>query len=270
MSYDPAGDAVSQAPVEEDALAGGSVCRPAETLSGGPVAARPSRYSDSRTDWRTRSVGLGGTATVFLTIFAGAFLTWRTVYPVRTVSEPLAVSLQPLSSPDTVQEVPDGPIRVEQRPARQPRQFETRSPLPLRDVPREPASSEPVADPSPPAKPVAETSAPKSIPAPPARQASNNTSATWEAQLLTHLEKYRRYPAAARARREQGVAHVRFRMNREGRLLSAEVLRSSGSTALDRAALDTLRRAQPLPPIPSEKPDPLELTVPVEFFVKRQ
>lgn len=270
MSYDPAGDAVSSAPVEEDALASASVCRPAERILAGPVAARPSRYSDSQTDWRTRSVGLGGTATVFLAIFAGAFLTWRTVYPVRIVSEPLAVSLQPLSSPDTVQEVPDGPVMVEQRSARQPRPLETPPPLPLRDIPREPVSSESLADQAPPTKPVAKTSAPKSIPAPPARQASNNISATWEAQLLAHLEKYRRYPAAARARREQGVVHVRFRINREGRLLSTEVLRSSGSTVLDRAALDTLRRAQPLPAIPPEKPDSLELTVPVEFFVKRQ
>jgi len=270
MSYDPAEDDVSRSPAEEDNLASYGVYHPAERFSAGPLAIRPPRYSDSRTDWRTRSVGMGGTAMVFLAIFAAAFLSWRTLYPVRTVSEPLAVSLQPLSSPDTVQEVPDGPVMVEQQPARQRRPLEMRPPLPLRDAPSEPVSSEPAADPSPPAKPVTETRAPKSIPAPPARQASSNISATWEAQLLAHLEKYRRYPAAARARREQGVVHVRFRMSREGRLLSAEVLRSSGSTALDRAALDTVRRAQPLPAIPPEKPDPLELSVPVEFFVKRQ
>ena len=269
MSYAPVGDDISRSLAGEDILTSDGVYRPAERRPAGPLSVRPPRYSDSRTDWRTRSVGMGGTAMVFLAIFAAAFLSWRTLYPVRTVSEPLAVSLQPLSSPDTVQEVPDGPVMVEQQPVQQRRQLEMRPPLTLRDAPSEPASSEPAADPSPPAKPVTETRAPKSIPAPPARQASSNISATWEAQLLAHLEKYRRYPAAARARREQGVAHVRFRMNREGRLLSAEVLRSSGSIALDRAALDTVRRAQPLPAIPPEKPDPLELAVPVEFFVKR-
>lgn len=105
------------------------------------------------------------------------------------------------------------------------------------------------------------------MPAPPARQAASNQKATWVALLLAHLEKYRRYPAAARARRHEGVAYVTFRMNRAGTVLSADIVRSSGSAMLDRAALDTLRRAQPLPKIPDDRPDTLELSVPVEFFV---
>ncbi|WP_313440412.1 energy transducer TonB [Novosphingobium sp.] len=44
--------------------------------------------------------------------------------------------------------------------------------------------------------------------------------------------------------------------------------RSSGSIFLDRAALETIRRAQPLPAIPEGKPDELELSVPVEFFLQ--
>jgi protein TonB len=75
--------------------------------------------------------------------------------------------------------------------------------------------------------------------------------------------------AIARARHEQGVTHVRFRMNRAGAVLSADILRSSGSATLDRAALDTLSCAQPLPAIPDDKPDPLELSGPVEFFIGR-
>jgi len=65
------------------------------------------------------------------------------------------------------------------------------------------------------------------------------------------------------------VVHVTFRMNRQGQVLSSSIARSSGSSALDRAALDTLRRAQPLPAIPDDRPDPLQLSVPVEFFVNR-
>lgn len=269
MSYDDAGPIASSARVEDDAPDKDSPTVSTDRRPGGHIGLARSCYSDRRTDWRTRSVGMGGTASVFLLIFAAVFLTWRTAYPVRAVSEPLAVNLQPLSSPDTAQEVPDGPVRIEQRAAQPPRLPDTPPLMPLRDIPREPASSEPAAEPSPPAPAVAATSAPKSIPAPPAPSASSNASATWEAQLLAHLEKHRRYPAAARARREQGVAHVRFLMNRDGRVLSIAILRSSGSAALDRAALDTLRRAQPLPTIPPDKPAPLELAVPVEFFVRR-
>lgn len=230
----------------------------------------PSRYGDRPTDWRTQLAGAGGTALVLLLVFGATFLTWQAVQLVRQPSEPLVVSLQPLSSPEIAQEVPEGPVQVEQQPAERhpPADAPPPSPSPLQNIPREQTQSEPTVDPSPPVKPVAQTSAPNSIPAPPAPQLSSNTSITWEAQVLTHLEKYRRYPAAARARRQQGVVHVRFKMNRAGRLLSSEILRSSGSPALDRAALDTVRRAQPLPAIPPEKPDPLELTTPVEFFVR--
>jgi protein TonB len=41
--------------------------------------------------------------------------------------------------------------------------------------------------------------------------------------------------------------------------------RSSGSSLLDREALDTVRRAQPLPKVPADLPDPLTLTVAIEF-----
>ncbi len=131
---------------------------------------------------------------------------------------------------------------------------------------------QPVEKPAEPAKEaisVPETTAPKSLPAPPARKASSNAARTWEAELLAHLEKYRRYPGGARARGEQGVAYVRFRMNRAGSVLSLELARSSGSAALDRAALETLRRAQPLPAIPEDKPGEITLSLPVEFFVDR-
>lgn len=49
----------------------------------------------------------------------------------------------------------------------------------------------------------------------------------------------------------------------------AEIARSSGSAMLDRAALDTIRRAQPLPAISEDKPNELDLSVPVEFFVRK-
>ena len=85
---------------------------------------------------------------------------------------------------------------------------------------------------------------------------------------MAHLEKYRRYPAAARARGAQGVVKVTFRMNRAGRLLSSQIERSSGSSTLDRAAIDTLKRAQPLPPIPRNMADEIELTIDIEFFAR--
>lgn len=237
-----------------------------------PVFAHSSRYCDQPMDWRTRLVGIGGTAGVFALIAFAAFFTWRAVSPMIAPPAPLVVELLPLAAPpEPVQEVPEGPQQVEQK-EQKPKEREEPPEPPEIVIPQ----ISPITMPSPPpveqvqaADPVPETTAPKSVPAPPANRASSNAEATWEAQLLAHLGKYRRYPAAARARREQGVVHVRFRMNRKGAVLSAEVLRSSGSVALDRAALETLRRAQPLPAIPEDRPDELDLTIPVEFFVRR-
>ncbi|WAC58318.1 energy transducer TonB family protein [Brevundimonas sp. SL130] len=116
------------------------------------------------------------------------------------------------------------------------------------------------------ATPAPATTAPLSRPAPPAASASSAPS-TWQARLLAHLEQNKRFPAAAQARRLQGVVHVRFTMNRDGRVLTSRIERGSGQASLDRAALDMLTRAQPLPGPPAEVAgDRIELVVPVEFF----
>src|SRR3546814_9701884 len=110
----------------------------------------------------------------------------------------------------------------------------------------------------------------KSSAAPEGRQASANVEATWEALILAHLEKYRRYPARALAARQQGVAHIRFTMNRAGRILSAEIARKSDFFALDQAALATLRRAEPLPAIPEGMPEERSEAHTSELFIRLQ
>lgn len=75
-------------------------------------------------------------------------------------------------------------------------------------------------------------------------------------------------PTAARSRRQQGTAWVRASIDREGRLLALRLEQSSGQPMLDDAALQTFRRAQPLPPIPDELKAPQELVVPVEYYLR--
>lgn len=119
------------------------------------------------------------------------------------------------------------------------------------------------------APPAPQTTAPPSRPSPPAAVAAS--ARTWEGALLAHLERRKRYPVEARAQRREGVAHVRFTMDREGRVLSARLERSSGHVVLDHEAVALLHRAQPLPkPPPDVAGDPISLTVPVEFFIGRR
>jgi periplasmic protein TonB len=105
-------------------------------------------------------------------------------------------------------------------------------------------------------------------PAPPAsHQQASGGSNSWEGKVLARLERFRRYPTAARMRGDEGVAYLRILINREGQVLSAKLERSSGVPALDKAAMEALNRAAPLPRIPPERPEELELLVPFEFFI---
>ena len=105
--------------------------------------------------------------------------------------------------------------------------------------------------------------------APTVNRLSSDARPNWEGTILAHLERFRRYPARARAARQQGTITIRFRMNKAGMVLSSTIVKKSGYYDLDQAALDTLKRAQPLPAIPAEMGDEVELTIPVEFQLRR-
>lgn len=97
----------------------------------------------------------------------------------------------------------------------------------------------------------------------------SNVVPTWQGVLRAHLERYKRYPAAAQARRQEGVSTVRFVMDRQGAVLSARLERGSGYSRLDDESLEMLNRAQPLPlPPPEIAGDKIELVVPVQFFLR--
>jgi protein TonB len=146
-------------------------------------------------------------------------------------------------------------------------------------LPQAEREAAPQAEPVPPAWPVPlpdtvvvplpaqDAAAPPAPAVRPVATVSGQAPGSWEGQVLGWLERFRRYPGHARERRQQGVAQVRFRMDRTGRVLVVALERSSGYPLLDQAALDTIRRAQPLPAIPPDRADELELSVPVEFHL---
>ncbi|MCT2400373.1 energy transducer TonB family protein [Novosphingobium mangrovi (ex Huang et al. 2023)] len=72
--------------------------------------------------------------------------------------------------------------------------------------------------------------------------------------------------ARPRGARGSGTVQIRFRIDRNGALLSADIVGSSGRFMLDRMALQAVRRAAPFPPPPeSLGTPPLAFTVPVAF-----
>jgi protein TonB len=150
------------------------------------------------------------------------------------------------------------------------------TPAPIVTVPL-PPKPKPLRRPPPPHVQPQITAAPTPIeapptPAPPAPAVSaqpTNAVPTWQSALLARLEQFKHYPNLAQFRHQEGVVQLRFTMDRQGRVLAAQIAKSSGYDLLDDEALALARRAEPLPPPPAEiKGDTLSLSVPIQFFLK--
>jgi len=62
---------------------------------------------------------------------------------------------------------------------------------------------------------------------------------------------------------------LNFSVDRNGRVLAREIVRSSGHPELDKEVISMIERAQPLPPFPATMTeDKLDLTVPIRFSLK--
>jgi protein TonB len=99
---------------------------------------------------------------------------------------------------------------------------------------------------------------------------SQRAKMTWHKSIAVHLERFKRYPEAARAEGATGMVVVKFTVDRAGHVTGQSVDRSAGSHVLDTAALALLRRAGALPAPPRDLPgDTFILSVPVLFQLPR-
>lgn len=98
-------------------------------------------------------------------------------------------------------------------------------------------------------------------------ETARRVRATWQKELVAHLDKHKKYPSE----RSQKAAeiYVRFTLDRLGHVLSASIEKGSGDAAFDEAALAMVRRSDPVPmPPPLVADDGLSFTLPVIFRVK--
>ncbi|WP_439924956.1 TonB family protein [Nitrobacter sp. JJSN] len=93
--------------------------------------------------------------------------------------------------------------------------------------------------------------------------------ATWQKELVAHLDKHKRYPSE---RTQKGAEIlVNFVLDRVGHVVSASIVKGSGDPAFDAAALAMLHRSDPVPPPPPLIADEgLSFTLPVVFRVKNK
>jgi periplasmic protein TonB len=88
-------------------------------------------------------------------------------------------------------------------------------------------------------------------------------------QIIRKLSQYRFYGRSGEDS-ERGLVVTQLTVGRDGRLLNAAVARSSGFPTLDRAVLDTVRRASPFPPLPADlAQDSYTFVVPINYTQER-
>jgi periplasmic protein TonB len=98
---------------------------------------------------------------------------------------------------------------------------------------------------------------------------NSNAVPTWKRQVVSLIERNKRYPRAAQARNERGIVQLSFSLDRQGHVISSRIAKSSGSAALDEATLELLRRAGTFPPPPPEMAGAqINLTVPIRYSIQ--
>jgi periplasmic protein TonB len=294
-------DALARAESPRSAAAEGSEASVPGTLPSAPKIRARGCSLHPGLDWR----GLGVAVLAHLVVL-GLILTTRPVPPPVPEVSPIQASLilPELDSPAPVQAVPELP-----KPAPEPPRIAPVLPKvePVRPPPPEPVAErlpapaptpvaapvlaipEPVAAPAPvvvqaaPAPvPPAPVAAPVPVavaasPAPPQARATlaslpgkKDEVKAYIAALMRQLNRYKTYPPELKKAKTEGRVVLRFSLDKSGRLLASAVQQSSGHPELDRAALEMLARANPLPAIPDfMERDELALAIPVEYSLIR-
>jgi len=87
---------------------------------------------------------------------------------------------------------------------------------------------------------------------------------TWVKELVAHLDKHKRNPNLEKFKNTKVVVNVT--LDRVGRVFATSIAESSGEPAYDAAALEMLKRADPVPrPPPMVADEGLSFTLPVIF-----
>jgi protein TonB len=176
---------------------------------------------------------------------------------------------------------PSAQEKIISKPNEAPAPDELHRPNPELAPETSPTSKSPPLQQQEPRAPAPATSAPQAVPertaalpvAPsdsPMTRGNSKAVTKWTTRIMELLDRNKRYPPAAHARGEHGIALVFFRLDQRGRVTDSRIVRSSGAAELDEEALALLRRSQPFPPWPTSDfvDDHLSLTVPIRFNLR--
>jgi periplasmic protein TonB len=171
------------------------------------------------------------------------------------VEAPPEQKVEPPPPPEQAKIVPDQPRPVPVKP--KPVRSEVKKPP---DAPPAPRTS---------GAPKAERHASLAPSSAPAGASSAAALASYNQLVAAHLQRFKQYPASAKAAGEQGTSRLSFTLGRSGQVLGSRLAGSSGHPALDGETLAMVRRAQPFPPMPPDlKQASMSFSIPVQFSIR--
>jgi|AGTN01.3.fsa_nt_gi TonB family C-terminal domain len=265
----------------------------AAMMAPSSAAAAQAAPAEKPDNWETAGTGLWtASSSAMMALHAGALalaVLWHPSFDQSAPPAAMMIELAPMAAPPApptemapgIEQQAARPIeeKIEEEPEPEPVVKKAEVALPKPKPKPKPVVKK--MEEAPPAEKVIEqTTAPIAAEAPPAPRNTSpapglpsftpsNVVPTWQGMLRAHLERHKRYPSAAQARRQEGVTTVRFVMDRQGNVLTARLERGSGYSRLDDESLDLMQRAQPLPPPPPEVAgERIELVVPIQFFLR--
>ncbi|EPX0996790.1 energy transducer TonB family protein [Campylobacter jejuni] len=94
---------------------------------------------------------------------------------------------------------------------------------------------------------------------------------SYQALLMAHLTKFKKYPQEAIMQKQEGVVRIRVSIDESGNVLSKELKKSCPYAALNDEALSLFKRASPLPKSPKEmlkNGDKISFVMPIDYNIK--
>ncbi|EAI3824250.1 energy transducer TonB [Campylobacter coli] len=94
---------------------------------------------------------------------------------------------------------------------------------------------------------------------------------SYQALLMAHLTKFKKYPQEAIVQKQEGVVRIRVSIDESGNVLSKELKKSCPYAALNDEALSLFKRASPLPKPPKEilkNGDKISFVMPIDYNIK--
>ena len=200
-----------------------------------------------------------------------------------------------------LQPAPAAPSPPKSEPPPAPRVEESRPPAPVtkpapapkpvplakaQKAPAKPAQAAPTpASPSAPASETPPAQAPSAPAAPAAAKSESPAAATplaaspetadagtlaqYRLQLISVAKRYKRYPRVAMDNNWEGTADIRMVIGANGMIASLVVRKGSGHEVLDQEAVQWIRKAKPLAPIPAAlRGKEFTVDIPVIFNLK--